>query len=98
MRANDDIANGHMIEKAPQPIAPDNRDSREPQCHFSRFSQSDLDAEKREDHSLRAHGNEVAYGHIDAGFEEAVTPGLAGQALHISSSQGLLSKFPKMVD
>ena len=72
------LTNGHMIENAPQRIAPDNRDSREPQCHFSRFSQSDLDAEKREDHSLRANGDEVAYGHIDTRFEKAVAASLAG--------------------
>ena len=73
-----DIANGYMVENAPQRIAPDNRDSREPQCHFSRFSQSDLDAKKREDHRLGAHGNDIPDGHIDAGFEKTVATGLAG--------------------
>ena len=89
----DDIANGNMIENAPYCIAPDNRDSREPQCHFSRFSQSDLDTEKREDHRLGANGDDVAHGHVDEGFDKAVTARLAGHALHISSSQeGGLSK------
>lgn len=95
----DDIANGNMIENAPYCIAPDNRDSREPQCHFSRFSQSDLDAEKREDHSLRAHGNEVAYGHIDAGFEKAVTSRLAGhKTITFPNSEFLSGKRRKTPD
>ena len=34
--------------------------------------------EKRKDHRLGAHGHDIADGHVDAGFEEAVAARLAG--------------------
>ena len=85
-----DIANGNMIENAPQRIAPDNRNRREPEGHFRRLPEPYPDPEKREDHRLGAHGNDIPDGHIDAGFDKAVKARLSVQALHISASTSIL--------